>query len=287
MSIPKKAIRPPGTLHLTIGVMSLTKPEQVEAAVQLLKDLDVETLLANADQVQESEHLIDVTAATPDSKQFESLSKAMEDRPTRRDQSLSPPPLTLAFTGLKSMNSLTSTSFLYTPPTETTGRLYPFCQALKDRFTKEKLMMEDDRALKLHATILNTIYAGKVYPSKRPAQQAGKHVTESEDQNPRSEEGQPDVGALSDQEGGAAEHDTAKSRGERQTQPANKKGKRRKEAVKFDARELLNRYVDFEWARDVRIDKVAICEMGAKKVMNGDGTGIGEEYTEIAFARLP
>jgi activating signal cointegrator complex subunit 1 len=41
----------------------------------------------------------------------------------------------------------------------------------------------------------------------------------------------------------------------------------------IDARELLEDYEDFEWMKDVRVEKVAICRMGAKK---GEG-GVGEE----------
>lgn len=41
----------------------------------------------------------------------------------------------------------------------------------------------------------------------------------------------------------------------------------------IDAREILERYADFEWVRDAAIEKVAICRMGAVAVGNDD-----EEY---------
>ncbi len=45
-----------------------------------------------------------------------------------------------------------------------------------------------------------------------------------------------------------------------------------------------------EWARDVRIEKVAICEMGAVDVRSGEGEGGGvvdQVYREIASVGLP
>ena len=50
----------------------------------------------------------------------------------------------------------------------------------------------------------------------------------------------------------------------------------------FDARVWIERYEGFEWAAGVRLEKVAICEMGARKV-EGDGV----EYLEIGSVSLP
>ncbi|KAL8961525.1 MAG: hypothetical protein Q9193_001934 [Seirophora villosa] len=280
-SIPIKAIRPLGTLHLTIGVMSLTKPEQLDAAVELLRGLDIGSMLAKADEKHASEQRAEVRPAEMNKKGGpESTSKISEDEPLPSSQSSSPDPLTLSFTGLKSMRSPASTSFLYIPPGDTSGRLYPFCRALKDRFTHENLMVEETRAMKLHATVLNTIYAGKVYPSKRPAQAEGPAVEDVENghgsEGAHDEEGHA-TGEPIDEDHDIAEQNGAKSEGARPDQSMKKKGKRRKQAVQFDARHLLERYVDFEWARDVRVEKVAICEMGAKKTVAGDGEVVGEE----------
>src|SRR5438045_9465240 len=43
--IPEKAVRPVGTIHLTLGVMSLVTPERVDAALAILKCLDITSLL--------------------------------------------------------------------------------------------------------------------------------------------------------------------------------------------------------------------------------------------------
>jgi hypothetical protein len=46
-SIPGKAIRPIGTLHLTIGVMSLLSQEKINDAVDFLKKLNLKDLLSD------------------------------------------------------------------------------------------------------------------------------------------------------------------------------------------------------------------------------------------------
>ncbi|KAL8644296.1 MAG: hypothetical protein Q9210_007324, partial [Variospora velana] len=187
------------------------------------------------------------------------------------------------------MRSPASTSFLYTPPEDTSGRLYPFCHALRNRFTREKLMVEETRAMKLHATVLNTIYAGKIYPSKRPAQAEGPAVKDAEKEH-GSEGEHPEEGHLTGEPAGGdhevAEHNGAGSNGGHPDRSMKKKGKRRKQAVQFDARDLLERYVDFEWARDVKVEKVAICEMGAKKILDENGEVVVDLSDESAVTRL-
>src|SRR6266498_3759082 len=46
--IPDKAFRPLGTLHLTLGVMSLKSKEDLDKALKLLEDLDVDSMLREA-----------------------------------------------------------------------------------------------------------------------------------------------------------------------------------------------------------------------------------------------
>ena len=67
-----------------------------------------------------------------------------------------------------------------------------------------------------------------------------------------------------------------------------KSGKKRweKGSGKFDARELVERYREFEWARDVRMESVSICEMGAKKILEEEVV-VDQVYTEVASVPLP
>ncbi|KAL9041657.1 MAG: hypothetical protein Q9180_001140 [Flavoplaca navasiana] len=273
--IPVKAIRPLGTLHLTIGVMSLKEEGRLQGAVELLKGMNLGALLRDPEKMEDGEG-VDTTSTSTTL----SISPVPPSRP---NQSASPPPLTLSFTGLHSMHSPKSTSFLYTPPTDTTGRLYPFCQALRDRFAAEGFVVDEERALKLHATVLNTIYADKVPPSKKLVQGTdGRFGLVKSDEGAVEEELGEKYQEEHDQEAGEEEL------GSRPLKPRGKgRSKRRKQIVKFDARELLERYKEFEWVGDVRIEKVAICEMGAKKVTDERGEVVGEEYTEVASVSMP
>lgn len=45
----------------------------------------------------------------------------------------------------------------------------------------------------------------------------------------------------------------------------------------IDAREILERYEEYTWMEDVKVEKVAICKMGAKKEMV-DGVVVDEAY---------
>ncbi|SPO03420.1 uncharacterized protein DNG_06103 [Cephalotrichum gorgonifer] len=114
--VPDGAVRPLGTLHLTLGVMSLPEVERVEEAAAVLRGLKAGDILAE---------------------------KASE------------------------------ATVLYAPPADGDGRgvLQPFCERLRAEFLAAGLMVEDRRPLKLHATIVNTIY---VRGGERGAKGKGK-----------------------------------------------------------------------------------------------------------------
>lgn len=53
--------------------------------------------------------------------------------------------------------------------------------------------------------------------------------------------------------------------------------------LRFNARGLLERFEGFVWAEGLRVDKVAICRMGARKVLDEGGAVVGEEYEEVGW----
>jgi activating signal cointegrator complex subunit 1 len=57
------------------------------------------------------------------------------------------------------MHSPKSTSILYAGPQDPSGSLLPICSKLRSLFEDAGYLVSDDRPLKLHATIVNTIYA--------------------------------------------------------------------------------------------------------------------------------
>ncbi|KAI0974950.1 kinase A anchor protein [Xylaria arbuscula] len=133
-AVPDQAIRPLGTLHLTLGVMSFPKNEGLEKAVALLKTLIPRQILA------------DIAEPSPNQE----AGKEEQDGPL-------PSPLSVTLKGLRSMQSGAKVSVLYAPPADSSV-LTKFCEKLRSAFQEAGLMMEDGRPLLLHATILNTIY---------------------------------------------------------------------------------------------------------------------------------
>ncbi|ORY64111.1 kinase A anchor protein [Pseudomassariella vexata] len=133
--IPAEAIRPVGTLHLTLGVMSFPKDEGVEKAVALLKSLLPRRILSSI-QVPE----------------------AAETAETKEPPGPPPPLLSVTLKGIHPMKSASKATVLYAPPVDSQGILQKFCEKLKAAFQEEGLMLEENRPLLLHATIINTIY---------------------------------------------------------------------------------------------------------------------------------
>lgn len=194
--IPEKAVRPVGTIHLTLGVMSLLTPERVEGALEALRSLDIPSMLSTSS----------AELAKVDGK----------DMGLSKDTDLKPLKVTLR--GLISMHPPAKTSVLYSSPDDADGRLYAFCTKLRDALAE--FMVPDTRPLLLHATILNTVYV---------------------------------PGVRSQSSGSGTGHG------------------RNKVKMSIDAREILERYSEVAWMEDTRLEKVAICRMGAKYVRDDDG----------------
>ncbi|KAI0900809.1 kinase A anchor protein [Annulohypoxylon nitens] len=143
-AIPEQAVRPLGTLHLTLGVMSFPKDEGLEKAVALLKTLAPRSILTG------------VKAASASSATADSVGAA--DGTAKEPSGSSSPLLSLTLRGLHPMQSASKTSVLYVSPTDAEGTLQRFCEKLRSTFQEAGLMVVENRPLLLHATILNTIY---------------------------------------------------------------------------------------------------------------------------------
>jgi len=140
------------------------------------------------------------------------------------------PPLTLSLTGLQAMGSPAATSVLYAAPTDATGRLWGFCNALRKEFVEAGFLVPEERPLLLHATVVNMVYA------KERGRKKGKPPVKGD--------------------GGAG------------------RGK-----GKIDARGLREEWEGYVWAEGVRVERVAVCEMGARVVEGREGEGGG--YVEV------
>ena len=140
-AVPPDAVRPVGTIHLTLGVMSFPKNEGLDKAVALLKTLVPQQILAN----------IKPTFPNPGSSQPRSGSIGeVTSNPTLSS-------LSVTLRGLHSMQSPSKATVLYAPPADEQRILQTFCEQLQTTF-KEAGFIREERPLLLHATIVNTIY---------------------------------------------------------------------------------------------------------------------------------
>jgi activating signal cointegrator complex subunit 1 len=236
-AVPSKAVRPVGTLHLTLGVMSIP-PSALEFATSFLADLNLHDIL------RDTTHRLFAEKAAADGTVCENLNA---------DALPEIEALSVNLRGLVAMQRSEKTSVLYAEPQDASERLLPFAQALRDHFTGKGFCVEDERPLKLHATVLNTIYAK---PKRRQSRNP-----ELQDVKPQSQDD--------------GHH-------EMKNNPTAPPPLDEKSWQRFDARDLIDKYQDFVWAEDISIDRLCICEMGAKKILNSEGEVVDEAYEVVA-----
>lgn len=263
--VSPKAVRPLGSLHLTLGVMSLDDA-QLEDAKRYLQDLNLHRLLRDITHQKAAEK------AAEDGTISENLNAAsMPDTDA----------LIVDLEALAPMQAPHKTSILYAKPTDSTQRLIPFGLSLKDHFTRQGSLVPDTRPLKLHATILNTIYAkpkkGRGRPSgiKETLKHIEHEVSPHHHDDAQLEEDGDDASKAGSLDG--------KANGDSKNKDAadnNCHGPDAKSWMRFDARTLIDEYKGYTWAKDVRIDRVQICKMGAKKIWSGGKEGEGEVLDE-------
>ena len=219
--------------------MSLQEKSRVDAALDFLKGIDLGDVLQEATAAatsRRSEPATDAAKGSTD-RQVEGSSASASPSSTGRGPPVSaqestrqppepnrddpaPEPLVFTLQGLHSMFSPTKTSVLYAHPHDPSNRLFPFCKRLHDEFMRAGLLVDQKRELKLHATIVNTVYASE----KKKGKGKGR----------------------------------GKGRGGRREGPLN-----------FDATELMERWKEEVWAEPIRVERVAVCEMGAKEDEEG------------------
>lgn len=275
--VPPKAIRPLGTLHLTLGVMSLDEAKLQEAK-QYLQALNLHTLLRDISMQILAEQ------AAEDGTISENLGAgALPDTDA----------LTVNLESLVPMQAPHKTSILYTEPRDASQRLLPFASAVRDRFVEKGFLIPDSRPLKLHATIVNTIYAKPGGRRGKPRNKMLKdgmqnggidgsahHQHDGVEDGHDLDDGASTAGSLD--ENGSAPRDVSSSTEQNQVDGGRGEGHgpNAKSWMRFDARPLIAAYKHFKWAEDVRVDRLQICKMGARKVWSGAAEGEGEVVDE-------
>lgn len=294
--IAEKAIRPVGALHLTLGVMSLDATA-LASAISFLSEINIHSLLNTQEKLPNPSPQAQVRPDKP-----EETCTPLSQQPASLTRQVSPPPIStkrshdepieVCLNSLISMHPPYKTSILYTAPEDPTLRLQPLCEELRKRFQEAGFLIEDTRPLKLHATLVNTIYVkGRKKRGKGKPKVVVNEVTETEETKElqQSEPGKGNTPTAA----GPSKEETAKD--DPNQTPADEKeddrsqghGPDAKAPLRIDARDILERYKDFVWAEHVLLDRIAICEMGAKKILDDNGEVIREEYKEAATLKLP
>lgn len=137
--LPPDAVRPVGTLHLTLGMMSFPKNEGLQNAVDMLKSLETPKILAGTRKP--------AMPGAPDT-----AAAAEQEVPSQ---------ILLTLRGLKSMQQPDKTTVLYAPPSDPEGILQNFAEEIRAIFKDAGLLVPENRPLLLHATIVNTSYVKK------------------------------------------------------------------------------------------------------------------------------
>ncbi|KAK7183862.1 hypothetical protein PSPO01_10198 [Paraphaeosphaeria sporulosa] len=268
--LPVKAVRPPGTLHLTLGVMSLDD-EQLSIATRYLAALDVQKILQNVTAQSMAE-----SAAASGTVSENLNAAAMPDWEA----------LSIDLKGLVPMQVPHKTSILYAEPVDASGRLQAFGEKLRGEFTREGWLVEDKRTLRLHATVVNTIYAkGKGQRVTKAPRIKGGEDADAVDGKEDHDDGVSTAGSAIEDHDEVITAPPDPSTTETKVPKLDGStghGPDAKSWLRFDARELIERYSDVVWAENVSIDRVQICKMGAKKMRNESGEVVAEEYEVIA-----
>ncbi|KAJ5216239.1 uncharacterized protein N7498_002646 [Penicillium cinerascens] len=321
--IPEGAVRPLGTLHLTLGAMSLSTKERLEEALRFFQSLDLAGLMREAERVAMELREKDKSRAR--SSATDKHPGDIESQESVPETARASNTLSVSLESLHCLPRAKAATVLHASPIDPTGRLYPFCLMLRDKFLeagflqgeskdKQKDDMEDaqdkqpppeseagpksldpytaaltrkpkPRPLLLHATVVNTIYA-----RGRP-----KHRTDAI--SPKKEKNKSRRLELDARDLLARYRDYYAD--EARTIPRAGFNSTRSDSTQVAENEVtrgetgsaMSPQYPFVWAKDVQIDTVCICEMGAKKLsLDSDHAALnarlGEKYTVIAERSL-
>ncbi|CAG8043021.1 unnamed protein product [Penicillium salamii] len=291
LGLPSTAFRPLGTLHLTLGVMSLTK-ERLEEASAFLQSLDLESLMHEAQKKATSSH-----------RQSQAHSLHISQTSTSNT------PFSISLESLHALPRNDSATILHASPVDPTGRLYPFCVMLRDKFIEAGFILneggkKDKKPLSQNPKINSTQSAHAILS---PLNASSHRQVSSKNLDPYTiaitREPKPRPLLLH-----ATLVNTIYVKGRKQNQDNQQNGKSSSKRMTFDARNLVSQSLDnqslavatspkpashrsYIWARDFPINSICICEMGAKKLhpdadKRGLNERLGEQYLAVAQRTL-
>jgi activating signal cointegrator complex subunit 1 len=237
------AIRPLGTLHLTLGIFSFPRGGDPDGEAQLARAREV---LAGLKLREIWKAVRGETPRMPGSGADTTTNSKEEREGTERGEQEEEERPKITLRGLASMQAPTQAAVLYAPPVDQLGLLQAFCERVRDVFQEAELMVDEGRPLLLHATVVNTVYV-----KNKREWNSGKAGNNSSSSSKKGKGG---------------------------------RGGNKWDRLVFDATGIIDRYEDQVWMQDVPVEKVAICRMGAKKVViDGQEDEAYEVEAEVEF----
>lgn len=122
--IPDGAVRPIGTLHLTLGVMSLATRERLDEALEFFQSLDLASMAREAE----------ATARTPRRGRQSGIEGSGYPESAIEPTTSAPQPFRISLESLHALPRARAATVLHAAPVEASSRLYPFCEKLRDKF---------------------------------------------------------------------------------------------------------------------------------------------------------
>lgn len=299
LGLPSKAFRPLGTLHLTLGVMSLHTKERLEQAFSLLQSLDLAGLMDEAERV--------ATHSPHNGDQSKPPHTSQESKTEMA--STSPLSFNISLETLHALPRAKSATVLHASPIDPTGRLHPFCVMLRDKFIEAGLIQTeaDKKPTEENSSNESTQRAPQTSQPTPPCGDAPSHrpallenldpYTVAMTRNPKSRPLLLHATLVN----------TIYVRGRQNHRQKKANHKNSPKRITFDARNLVPQSTDnpslaasspsassptYVWARDIPLETICICEMGAKKLHSGsiDDHGLserlGEQYLAVAQRSL-
>ncbi|KAB8273660.1 AKAP7 2'5' RNA ligase-like domain-containing protein [Aspergillus minisclerotigenes] len=142
--IPDGALRPVGTLHLTLGVMSLPTKERLNEAIEFFQSLDLVTMVREAEKIASARAQGKKRNAASASATEQSSSSSAGEVAKSHDESR-PSPFTVSLESLHALPRARTATVLHATPVDPTARLYPFCELLRDKFLEAGFLLGEQK----------------------------------------------------------------------------------------------------------------------------------------------
>ena len=320
--IPDSAIRPVGTLHLTLGVMSLGTKEKLDESVAFLRSLDLAGMMRDAERI-----------ANENARRGGGGGGGQGKDEVAGGEAEKPKPFVISLEALHALPRARNATVLHAVPVDRTSRLHPFCLLLQEKFLQAGILLgepypkgrtqQDEasasspaaqspppskqpgrRPLLLHATVVNTIYIkGRSRDNSNRNSNSNRYSFDARDiiahyddyyvdytrTRPRSTTFNtlPQTGTTI----GDEEEDLVQ--GEQDRHAPHHHPNLRVPPPSSSLRVDKIKY-PFIWAKDVPLESVCICEMGARKIPvvpgleheNALADRLGEQYRIVAERSL-